>query len=196
MLGALMTISFVVMVGAFGWAIISALAKAGDKGNKATRTAPTPPAASTAQPGDPLTPPVTEGESAVPVASSTESAVPTPNEDPVAKRNEHYRMALRVWGTLACIGGVLIFVLGFVALSRGPAGWLVLLVGGLQFMAGLGLRNLNKLAWIYAVVNGVLLLFAFPAGTVVGGLMLYYMIRGKPLVWSNKAGLSPSERGN
>ncbi len=58
-------------------------------------------------------------------------------------------------------------------------GVIIAVIGGvLPLLTGIGL--LRKASWgrILAIVNSILILISFPFGTILGGVTLYFMLRG------------------
>lgn len=90
-------------------------------------------------------------------------------------------------GLLLLVGGATMLVLGSAIPGLGalPAGVLAgvggvfVLIGLVYFLAGWGLLTGENWAWILSIVLAVIGLFAFPIGTVISIIILYYLTRPK-----------------
>ncbi|MFW9915062.1 MAG: hypothetical protein ACFFGZ_05565 [Candidatus Thorarchaeota archaeon] len=58
------------------------------------------------------------------------------------------------------------------------AGWLILVVALFFFLVGLGLFRLWNIARIVAIILAVFQLLAFPIGTIIGAIIIWYLLKG------------------
>ncbi len=96
-------------------------------------------------------------------------------------------IALQVLMWIQIVAFVIMFALYLLAIDSGlPFGifeWLVLLNLAsiiLYHYVIKGLKNVRKWSRITAIVLGVLMLFGFPLGTIIGILLIYGMTKGWP----------------
>jgi hypothetical protein len=58
------------------------------------------------------------------------------------------------------------------------AGWFILVVALFFFLVGLGLFKLWNIARILAIILAVFQLLAFPIGTIIGAIIIWYLLKG------------------
>ena len=103
-------------------------------------------------------------------------------------------------GALTLLGGLAIVT---TVSDQGSAvvgiGVMYLLISGVQITTGIGLWNLRPWGRTMQIVLAVIGLIGFPVGTVISGLILYYLFRpGIKVLFSGKPAteLSPDERAS
>jgi len=103
-------------------------------------------------------------------------------------------------GTFTLLGGLAIVTM---AADQGGAvvgiGVMYLVISGIQSTTGIGLWNLRPWGRIMQIVLAVIGLIGFPVGTVISGLILYYLFRpGIKVLFSGKPAteLTPDERAS
>lgn len=57
-------------------------------------------------------------------------------------------------------------------------GWIILVVALFFFLVGLGLFKLWNIARILAIILAVFQLLAFPIGTIIGAIIIWYLLKG------------------
>lgn len=58
------------------------------------------------------------------------------------------------------------------------ASWIILIVALFFFLVGLGLFKLWNIARIVAIILAVFQLLAFPIGTIIGAIIIWYLLKG------------------
>jgi len=64
-----------------------------------------------------------------------------------------------------------------VALLLGIGAFLALAYGAFSVVAGIGLLQGREWGWLLTVINAALSVFRFPVGTIIGVLVLIYLLR-------------------
>lgn len=72
--------------------------------------------------------------------------------------------------------------------SRLIGGLISLVLGGLDFLVGWGIYTLKDWARIGGIILGVLSLFAVPIGTIIGLVILYFLVLDKETVAAFRSG--------
>ncbi len=97
----------------------------------------------------------------------------------MVSKQEDYNKAARLHRIVAMLYIPIAGVLFYGAFKSGSwaAPIVVLFLIGIHFSCSGGLKNNKKWAKVISAIIGVLLLFGFPIGTIVGGGLLFYLFK-------------------